>query len=690
MTAATLPDFENGADADTTTDQPPPPARRTPAATSDGYRMMTVTREAERLYNLPVAEHLADHLRPLLEQCQTDGAPRWQAYAIAHRLVQDYVGHVNTLPSDLKQALAEVQGWVNAVYGSPESDEAWEKPKEAPPPKREPAKREPPKSGRGTSTSSTSRGRLDATSCAVEVLQQEADVYLTPDDAAYVGITLSDAEGTVAQHRLDTLPVKDWLAYHTHRARRFWLNGTEIDNAIRGARGWAREQEGRRHEVYVRLAPICAPDGLTPAKDAAGFPLGFYLDTGRGNTSIRVTAEGWDVGAFNATCANPAGPHFLRYNGMQALPEPVRGGTLDVLRPLLNAADDDRWHLMQAFLLATVMPHGDYPFLLLNGPQGAGKSKITAFLRTVVDPNTAQAAQEPNGWKDVMIQANQSWVVAYDNLGGIPNTISDIFCRLSTGFAARDRKFYTNDEALLYNVKRPCVVNGIGDLVTRGDLANRTLLVSLPPLDDHRAYTATTIEQAFREAHPKALGALLDLAVACLRALPQARAAAALSRARPRLGDFYEWVLAAEMSGALGWEPGTWQTTFGGNQVETTIMATVTRPYVDMLVKYLREAAPRHRWEGSASDLFTLLTERARLVMDIHDAHGGWPRNYNSGWSQLTNSRKELSTLGITSDATRSNVKRGRVYVYDPATDQSLATVRAVTEAQARAHAKAA
>ena len=41
------------------------------------------------------------------------------------------------------------------------------------------------------------------------------------------------------------------------------------------------------------------------------------------------------------------------------------------------------------------------------------------------------------------------------------------------------RKFYTNDGEATFNARRPVVLTGINDVATRGDLADRTIVIQL-------------------------------------------------------------------------------------------------------------------------------------------------------------------------------------------------------------------
>jgi len=85
----------------------------------------------------------------------------------------------------------------------------------------------------------------------------------------------------------------------------------------------------------------------------------------------------------------------------------------------------------------------------------------------------------PKQPRDLLISAMNAHMVNLDNLSGISPDISDTLCRLSTGGGHDQRALYTDDEQCLVDVQKPVMVNGIDDVATRPDLAERSLIVNL-------------------------------------------------------------------------------------------------------------------------------------------------------------------------------------------------------------------
>ena len=78
---------------------------------------------------------------------------------------------------------------------------------------------------------------------------------------------------------------------------------------------------------------------------------------------------------------------------------------------------------------------------------------------------------------------------------------------------ARDRR--------LFAAARPIILNGIEEVITRPDLADRAILLMLAPIAERQRRSATALWREFELARPRILGALLDAAAHGLLRLPQ-------------------------------------------------------------------------------------------------------------------------------------------------------------------------
>jgi hypothetical protein len=79
--------------------------------------------------------------------------------------------------------------------------------------------------------------------------------------------------------------------------------------------------------------------------------------------------------------------------------------------------------LVVAWLLASLRPSGPYPLLAISGEQGSAKTVLSKMLKALVDPNVAPVRALPREERELMIAANNGYVLAFNNL-------SDGFFRL--------------------------------------------------------------------------------------------------------------------------------------------------------------------------------------------------------------------------------------------------------------------
>ena len=314
--------------------------------------------------------------------------------------------------------------------------------------------------------------------------------------------------------------------------------------------------------------------------------------------AVRVDPQGWAL-----VPSDRVPIHFIRGGAMLPLPEPARGRDLDALRSLINVRPDGpAWKLLIAWLLSCLRPKGPYPLLLLTGGMGTGKSTAGLLLRSILDPARAGLRSEPRGERDLAIAATNGHIVAYDNLSYLPSWLSDALCRLSTGAGLGVRSHYENAEETIFEYERPCLLTSIEDVVTRGDLLDRCVLVELAPIDDTRRMTEADLWAAFHALRPRVLGALLDAASAGLAALPDTRLAST-----PRMGTFATWATACEAG--LGWPAGSFLEAYNQSRAAASGQVLEASPLVAPLRAFLDGLLDP--WEGTASALLDALNAGA-------------------------------------------------------------------------------
>jgi hypothetical protein len=320
--------------------------------------------------------------------------------------------------------------------------------------------------------------------------------------------------------------------------------------------------------------------------------------------AVEVDADGWRV------ITNPP-VRFKRAAGMLPLPEPDPQGRVDLLRELVRL-DDAQWALLAGWMLGALHPEGPYPVLVLHGEQGTGKSSTARMIRALLDPSEADTRTSPRDERDLMIAANNGWVVNLDNLSEIAPWLSDALCRLSTGGGFTTRELYTDDSEVLFAAKRPVVLNGIAQVAVRPDLLNRSVLVELATIAEEERRPERDLWRRFHEVRPAILGGLLTAAAQAM-----ARQHTVTPTTLPRMADFAIWVMAGEE--ALGMRPGEFAAAYGANRTDAVEMAVEASPIGAALLRLL-EKAPT--WTGTASELLETL---AAVASEVERRQPGWP-----------------------------------------------------------------
>jgi hypothetical protein len=344
---------------------------------------------------------------------------------------------------------------------------------------------------------------------------------------------------------------------------------------------------------------------------------------------VEITPEDWSL------IGSDAGPVcFRRQRAMLPLPVPERGGDLTELRPFLNPGSEENWRLMLAWLTFALQPQGPFPVLVVQGEQGSAKSTTSRILRALIDPSISELRMLPKDPQDLMVAAKNSWVLAYDNLSGMPNWLSDGLCSLSTGSAYTTRALYTADEETVIRATRPVIVNGIDDMTTRPDLADRAVVLSLPTIAPEQRREEREFWSTFESSKPRILGALYSAMSAGLRSRLSIRLTC-----RPRMADFAAWGVALEH--ALGWPPGAFLDAYQRNLSESSIAALDADSVAMAVLTLMNEGGSG--WEGTVGALLAELEQR----VSPERRGKSWPRSPQSLTNRMRRAAPALRREGL-------------------------------------------
>lgn len=470
----------------------------------------------------------------------------------------------------------------------------------------------------------------------VEIVENH-DVYLFHDhqQRAFAKI---DIDGHYEVIEVKRKAFRRWLQ------RRFYIEFDKApgSQAVQDAIGVIEGKAlfaGQQHDVHVRVA---------------GYNGNVYIDLADPEWRVvRVTPNGHEI-------QESPDVYFRRPPGMLALPAPAPGGAISDLERFVNLQDDD-FVLFKSQIHMALNPYGPYTPTALLGGQGRGKSTNAKIFRRLVDPNVSDLRAEPREVRDLMIAATNGWICAFDNVSRLSDWLSDAICRLATGGGFATRELYADADEIIFEAKRPVILNGIEDFIVRNDLLDRSVLLYPPEIDGKNRRSEEGFWQEFDEAHPGIFGSLLEAVSAALRNKHQVRIPEL-----PRMADYAIWATAAET--ALDIETGNFMKAYKQNRagaVAVILEASRIANYISKLMKN------RAEWRGTATDLLDALNG---LADESTQRAKDWPRSPQKMSNDLRRLAPTLRAEKIETEHLRTGQRREIILrkLEEPGSESSL------------------
>src|SRR5262245_54595880 len=148
-------------------------------------------------------------------------------------------------------------------------------------------------------------------------LAEQAELFRSPEDVAFATIGVS--EGTEETLAVKSRAFRSWLARLYYQATSKAPSAQAMQDALGVLEARARF-DGQTRPVFHRLG--VGSDG------GVGTFLALDLCDEKWR-SVKITPEGWTIETAPSV-------RFRRAKGMLALPEPVRGGSIEDLKPYIN------------------------------------------------------------------------------------------------------------------------------------------------------------------------------------------------------------------------------------------------------------------------------------------------------------------------------------------------------------------
>lgn len=441
----------------------------------------------------------------------------------------------------------------------------------------------------------------------IEIATARASLFCDPEREAYAVIT---CRGPREVHPVRSREFSEFLSSELYALTQKGCNRNSLADALATIEAKAKAANDER-KVHIRSVR---------ANGAV------YIDLCDAMWRvIEVDTAGWRV-------LDKSPVEFIRKKGAAPFPEPVSGGSVDQLRALLTV-DNEQFILLATWITACLAGVAPFAVVVLQGEQGTGKSWTSRILRQFIDPSTVPLRSPPREVRDLLVSARNGYLIALDNLSGISPEISDTLCRLSTGNGIDTRQLYTDMDQVLIEVQRPILCNGIDDIATRPDLAERSIIVGLQVIDPTKRIPEADMHGRLASASPAILGAFLDAVSAGLRELPTVN-----PDRLPRMADFAMWGYAVER--ALGFAPGAFISAYDRNQQQAVHTGLEASPVAVALLRLLDRTKS---WKGSSGALYDALTNQEGTARNSK----AWPQTPRGMTNALRRLAPSFRRIGI-------------------------------------------
>jgi primase-polymerase (primpol)-like protein len=429
----------------------------------------------------------------------------------------------------------------------------------------------------------------------VEMVEKIEGIDLFHDDqmTSYIAMKVDDHNEIIP---LESKKFQRWLRHEYRRNYKKVISTEAIKSAVSVLEGKAC-LEGRLSKLENRL---------TWEKDELWYDL-----TNNKWQAIKVNKEGWDI-------VDKPPVLFKRYPHSQPQVIPVKvGGDIKLILKYVNISKPEQQLLLLTYLVSSFIPDFPHPILVIYGPQGSAKSTLSRILRRIVDPSQIEVSSMPESQRELIQALAHHAFLFFDNISYISEEVSDTLCKAITGSGFVKRELYTNDEDIIYKLKRAIGINGINLVSTRPDLLDRSLLLELERIEEKDRKTEKELMDDFEKDLPIILGGIFDILKETLKIKPEVKL-----KELPRMADFALW--GAAIAKGLGSTQDTFLLAYKDNiekQTETILnentVAIVLTSFIDHL------SVPM--WKGTASELLDELKKHAPFAhVDIYEKY--WPK----------------------------------------------------------------
>lgn len=388
------------------------------------------------------------------------------------------------------------------------------------------------------------------------------------------------------------------------------LRRSIVEEVVQNACAIAQYINKQTYKLGVRVSRV---------DDGSANPKELYYDLG--DAVVHITRDGWEI-------VDDPPIVFKRYSHQEKQVRPdatSRKADIELLHKFVNIQSRNDWLLFLTFVISAFIPDFPKPLLLLTNSNGGGKTTIMKLTKQLVDPSVLDGIGKIYNCESIVRPASKHALLYFDNISYINQDISDTLCGVATGTSLVNRKMYTDLDDVVIKVQRPVMLNGVTEIVTREDLLDRSILISVQRISKDKRVVENELMNRFNADKPIILGAILNILVDALRIYPSVKL-----EKYPRMADYAKagFAIAEAMTGYSGDEFIKAYDTIEDRQIATALNASPTAQAARFLV------SKTGSWQGTATDFLNfkfnddvvVTADDLNIIQSIRD-QPTWCRN---------------------------------------------------------------
>ena len=345
---------------------------------------------------------------------------------------------------------------------------------------------------------------------------------------------------------------------------------------------------------------------------------------------IKITPNGWEI------ITDPP-ILFKRYPHQQAQVVPAEIGDIRKFLKFVNVSDEKQKFLLLIYVISCFIPEFAHPVINIYGPQGSAKSTLSGFIKKLIDPSATELLTLPNSSDGLVQMLSHHWFICFENVSQIHNWVSDSLCRAVTGAGFSKRELYTDDEDVIYSLKKCIGINGINLVAAKPDLLERSILLELEMINKENRKLEKDILSDFQKEKAEFLGSIFTAVSQAMKIYPSI----SLSEL-PRMADFTAWGCA--IAEAIGHSKEKFLEAYYQNINQQNSEVIIESPIASSILEFMKDKSD---WHGTATALLEELKPVAvNLKIDVEKGNQ-FPKNHSALSKKINQLKPNLKAIGL-------------------------------------------